>query len=198
MPTKRKEETREQKDETHDDLPEHLQKIILKQHHIYSNSQGKKTTIAVTKDFILDMMNQFDLRYQINTYRVDPFRNDQTIVSVVLTVFDKNDPENIAKQTQGIASIDKMPTKRKSSDSSYRTDDDRMASLGQMALTSALKNAVMRHLYITANDVELLIKHHGIKLGGSTSIAREVIDDVDEVEDMPLDLGEGFGSELEL
>jgi hypothetical protein len=194
MPAKKKEAVVDEETT----LPEHLRKIILKQHHIYSNSQGKKTTIAVTKDFILDMMNQFNLRYKINAYQVNPFRNDQTIVSVVLTVFDANDPENITKQTPGIASIDKMPTKRRSGNSSYDTDDDRMTSLGQMALTSALKNAVMRHLYITANDIELLIKHHEIKLGGNTSIAREVIDDVEEIEDTPIDIGEGFGNELEL
>lgn len=178
MPAKKKEE----KISEETTLPEHIKDIVLRPHHIYAN-KNKRTgemSVSTTKDFVTDLMRQFKIDFRVIEYRVDKFRDDKTLVSIVLEVFD-----NEGRTTPGVASMDRMPA-----------GDQGQALIGQMVLTHALKNAVLRHLYITSNDIDLLIEKYGLR--PREVAAREVVSITEEVEDMPLDLGEGFGSELEL
>lgn len=176
--------TKKKVEETENNLPDHIKDIVLQPHHIYA-SKNRKTgeiTLSTTKDLVTDLMRQFKLGFMITEFRVDNFRGDQTLVSIEIVVVDKEDSTN---STPGVATMDKMPY-----------GDQGQALLGQMVLTHALKNAVMRHLHITNHDIDLLIEKYGLK--PTVNAAREVVDVAEEIEDTPLDLGEGFGSELEL
>lgn len=173
-----------------DALPEHLSYIKFEPYHIYVNTatvKGKpKTTITPSDNLIDDLIRWKDLWFETDM-QINPFRENQTIFTARVYVWEgeKGKPGEV-RTTTAFASVNAM---------TFEKGERPATHLAQLAVTRALKPAVLRHLRISDHDIALLIEAYDIdikKLSKTPTAVRtseaseEDADDAEEKNEVPL------------
>lgn len=177
---------------TKDELPDHLKSIDFKPWHFYVNKKDKDKKLLISANFIQEMMREKDLAFNPSV-QVIPYGENQLIAIGTVDVYEKTcvkeskntqtwSYEDIPKTT-GIASVTKMP------------HDGGQTHFAQFAITRALKQAVIRHLHISAHDIEMVIEAYGFDKN-KTIATRSTTDDVEETDEAPIDSDVDLGLEI--
>ena len=171
-----------------DALPEHLSYIKFEPYHIYVNTatvKGKqKTTITPSDNLIDDLLRWKDIGFAVEMPYIGPFRENQTLLVAKVTVW--TGEYEFARNTVSFASVNAMQ---------YEKGEKTATHLAQLAVTRALKPAVLRHLRISDHDIALLIEAYDIdikKLSKTPTAVRtseaseDDADDTEEKNEVPL------------
>ena len=172
------------------DLPEHLRPEFLlefRPHHFWT-SPKQKAKISLSDNFTDEIMRIREICYEPEITHIIPYGEGKFMVVAKVRVWKKDDPTDVT----AYASINEMP---------YKGGQPHYA---QIAVTRALKIAVIRLLGISDHDVEMILDAYKItkadvlKVSNTSMAVRDVtVDDEPTetttteapVEEIDLDLG---------
>ncbi len=134
-----------------DELPLHLNGITFQPWHFYRNKKAKpgENPLLLQDCFVDEVMRMKNLQARPEITRVMPFGESSLYVEGHVKVWERGKPDNNLA-TEAFASVTKMP---------YEGGQTHYA---QIAITRALRTAVIRHLQISDHDIELAIKAYEI------------------------------------
>jgi hypothetical protein len=144
-----------------DELPDHLKKIQFENWHFYPNKKDKKLTLS--DNFVDEVMRQLDIHFTPEITNVIPHGEGKLYVEAKVTVF--NESSDYPRKTIAYASITQMP------------HADGQTHFSQLAITRALKTALIRHLQISDHDIELVTTAYGFTAKNVTQMTRNISDD---------------------
>lgn len=130
-----------------DALPDHLKFINFKPWHFYYNTKAKKgvNQMMLGDNFIDEVMREQNIAFIPEITRVIPY-GDKLYVEAKVIVY------NEQRETTAFASITQMP------------HAEGQTHYAQLAITRALKTALIRHLGISDHDVLMVIDAYGFDM----------------------------------
>jgi hypothetical protein len=141
-----------------ENLPEHLKGIKFESWHFYINTKAKKgeNKLTISDNFIDEVMRQKNLGFIPDITKVIPLGGEsgKVYVEAKVEIYDKglydlDTDKPGGEKTTGFASVTEMP------------HSGGQTHFAQLAITRALKNAVIRHLQISDHDILLVIEAYG-------------------------------------
>jgi hypothetical protein len=157
-----------------DNLPEHLTGIKFEPWHFYRNTKAKKgeNQLLLNDCFIDEVMRMKKLRFIPKITARLPYKNNELYIEAEVTVYSTNDDGWVdeSNNTKAFSSVTKMP------------HEGGQTHFAQIAITRALKTAVLRHLYISDHDIELAVAAYDITPAKVNVMTRSITNDGDSEE----------------
>jgi len=158
------------------DLPEHLRpdKLLeFKPYHFWVNKKDPAKKMTLADSFVDEVMREQHIKFHPEISHVIPFGDGKLCVVASVEVWKSGNESPILDKVKAFASVTEMP--RPGGQTHY----------AQLAITRALKTAVIRLLGISDHDIELIISAYGIDQKMVPSSLRGNEAEVEEVASLP-------------